>query len=52
MKPLKWWAGEGSNLRPMPCKGTALPTELPAHKKELNIKVHTFNSGEIHTNRS
>ena len=25
-----WWAEQGSNLRPQPCKGCALPTELSA----------------------
>jgi hypothetical protein len=25
-----WWAEQGSNLRPQPCKGRALPTELSA----------------------
>ena len=25
-----WWAEQGSNLRPRPCKGRALPTELSA----------------------
>ncbi len=26
----KWWAEQGSNLRPQPCKGCALPAELSA----------------------
>ena len=26
-----WWALRGSNSRPNPCKGSALPTELSAH---------------------
>src|SRR5262249_29009909 len=25
-----WWAEQGSNLRPQPCKGRALPAELSA----------------------
>jgi hypothetical protein len=25
-----WWAEQGSNLRPRPCKGRALPAELSA----------------------
>ena len=24
----KWWPREDSNLRPLPCQGSALPTEL------------------------
>ena len=28
---LKWWALRGSNSRHLPCKGSALPTELNAH---------------------
>src|SRR6267143_2637576 len=28
--PVRWWAEQGSNLRPQPCKGCALPTELSA----------------------
>ena len=27
----KWWALRGSNSRHLPCKGSALPTELNAH---------------------
>src|SRR5262247_1242962 len=27
---LEWWAEQGSNLRPRPCKGRALPAELSA----------------------
>ena len=27
---LEWWAEQGSNLRPRPCKGRALPPELSA----------------------
>ena len=26
----EWWAEQGSNLRPRPCKGRALPAELSA----------------------
>ena len=26
-----WWTGRESNARPIPCKGIALPIELPAH---------------------
>lgn len=29
------WAGQGSNLRHRPCKGRALPTELPARRARL-----------------
>ena len=27
---IEWWAEQGSNLRPRPCKGRALPAELSA----------------------
>ena len=27
---IQWWAEQGSNLRPQPCKGCALPAELSA----------------------
>lgn len=27
-----WWTRRGSNPQPLPCKGTALPVELLAHK--------------------
>ena len=27
-----WWALQGSNLRPSPCKGDALPTELSTRR--------------------
>jgi hypothetical protein len=30
VKFFKWWAEQGSNLRPRPCKGRALPAELSA----------------------
>src|SRR5690606_42072455 len=26
-----WWVVQGSNLRPSPCKGDALPAELTTH---------------------
>src|SRR5207247_10913800 len=29
----RWWAEQGSNLRPRPCKGRALPTELSARAR-------------------
>jgi hypothetical protein len=29
-----WWAKQDSNLRPLPCKGSALPTELFARHPE------------------
>ena len=29
----KWWAMQGLNLRPHPCKGCALPAELIALRK-------------------
>ena len=31
---VRWWAEQGSNLRPQPCKGCALPTELSARRVE------------------
>src|SRR5262249_28238101 len=30
-----WWAEQGSNLRPRPCKGRALPAELSARDRIL-----------------
>ncbi len=33
----KWWAREDSNLRPTPCKGAALPAELPAHEPRFRF---------------
>ena len=30
-----WWVLQGSNLRPTPCKGAALPTELNTQKSVL-----------------
>ena len=30
--PRPWWVLRGSNLRPSPCKGDALPTELSTRK--------------------
>jgi hypothetical protein len=30
-----WWARQGSNLRPTPCKGAALPAELLARNGQL-----------------
>jgi hypothetical protein len=32
-----WWAQTGSNCRPQPCKGRALPTELCARKRAPHI---------------
>ena len=32
-RSINWWALQGSNLRPSPCKGDALPAELSARKK-------------------
>src|SRR5919108_3217608 len=29
----RWWAEQGSNLRPQPCKGRALPAELSARDR-------------------
>src|SRR5207237_6399995 len=33
---VRWWAEQGSNLRPQPCKGRALPTELSA--RSLSVR--------------
>jgi hypothetical protein len=30
----RWWALQGSNLRPTACKAVALPAELSARKKQ------------------
>ena len=34
-----WWAMTGSNRRPPPCKGDALPTELIAHVSTLLLPL-------------
>ena len=31
-----WWAEQGSNLRPQPCKGCALPAELSARALKIS----------------
>src|SRR5712691_2425262 len=39
----RWWAEQGSNLRPQPCKGCALPTELSARVcgiEHLRVRVY------------
>ncbi len=33
-RPRKWWAVQGSNLRPLPCEDSALPAELTAHHRD------------------
>ena len=30
---IDWWVLQGSNLRPSPCKGDALPAELSTQEK-------------------
>ena len=35
IRGVKWWAEQGSNLRPRPCKGRALPAELSARARIL-----------------
>ena len=35
----KWWAMKGLNLRPHPCKGCALPTELIARKSVVLLEA-------------
>jgi hypothetical protein len=32
-RAVEWWAEQGSNLRPRPCKGRALPAELSARAR-------------------
>ena len=42
----KWWILRGLNPRPLPCKGSALPTELSIPKYphlSMLIKYITFN---------
>lgn|GEM_PF-1788128 len=34
-----WWAMKGLNLRPHPCKGCALPTELIARKSVVLLEA-------------
>ena len=34
----KWWAVLGSNQRPPPCKGDALPTELTARRDGVHYR--------------
>ena len=38
----KWWMLTGSNRRPTPCKGVALPTELSIHLRTLNTILALF----------
>ncbi|EST58285.1 hypothetical protein K151_1016 [Proteus hauseri ZMd44] len=40
---MKWWAVLGSNQRPPPCKGDALPTELTAHFIMTKFSLPRFN---------
>ena len=45
-----WWVLQGSNLRPTPCKGVALPTELNTHKKRRRIvTIRGIESSGFHT---
>ena len=39
-----WWVMTGSNCRPSPCKGDALPTELIAQKKVTKPAHIKFNN--------
>ncbi len=34
---VKWWVVQGSNLRPSPCKGDALPAELTTRHRRQRI---------------
>ncbi len=36
----KWWRMRGSNPRPLPCKGNALPTELILHGDPSGTRTH------------
>lgn len=38
-----WWVMTGSNCRPSPCKGDALPTELITQKKRAMTHVFGLN---------
>jgi hypothetical protein len=40
-----WWAEQGSNLRPQPCKGCALPAELSARVRILADVRPAVNDG-------
>ena len=43
-----WWAVQDLNLRPLPCKGNALPTELTARRKYLReSSLNTIFSGAM-----
>lgn len=35
----RWWAEQGSNLRPQPCKGCALPAELSARVRRRRALI-------------
>ena len=37
-----WWVLQGSNLRPSPCKGDALPAELSTQEKNYSCTA-SFN---------
>lgn len=41
MSLARWWAKQDSNLRPLPCKGSALPAELFARLLRRRILYHT-----------
>ena len=43
-----WWAEQGSNLWPQPCKGCALPTELSARPCILGASVAGVNGDPLH----
>ncbi len=38
----KWWAIKDLNLGPLPCEGSALTTELIAHKQNLVAEDQDF----------
>ena len=50
---VKWWVVQGSNLRPSPCKGDALPAELTTPSERAGIlpnwrSLSNFFSGYVH----
>ena len=44
---LNWWRRQGSNLRPIACKATALPTELHPHIETLSFSIPSWGSIKV-----
>ena len=42
-----WWRRQGSNLRPIACKATALPTELHPHIETLLLSIPSWGSIKV-----